>query len=72
VVFLGPASVAASGASQGFSLAAGTTYTDGAWADAWYGIAANGSAAVVVFKVTLLRAVYRRPTPGWPLVLLLS
>jgi hypothetical protein len=38
-VFLRPASVAASGANQGFSLAAGTTYTDGASADDWYGIA---------------------------------
>ena len=51
-VFLGPASVAASEANQGFSLATGTTYTDGASADAGYGIAASGSAAVVVIKVT--------------------
>jgi len=51
-VFLGPASVAGSGANQGFSLAEGTTYTDGTSADARYGIAASGSAAVVVIKVT--------------------
>jgi hypothetical protein len=51
-VFLGPASVAASGVNQGFSLAAGTMYTDGASADAWYGIAASRSAPVVVIKVT--------------------
>jgi hypothetical protein len=51
-VFLGPASVSASRANQGFSLAAGTTYTNGSSADAWYGIAASGSAADVVIKVT--------------------
>jgi hypothetical protein len=51
-VFLGPSSVAASGAHQGFSLAAGTMYRDGASADAWYGIAATGSVAVVVITVT--------------------
>ena len=51
-MFLAPASVAASGANQGFSLAAGTTYTDGASADAGYGIPASGSAALVVINVT--------------------
>jgi hypothetical protein len=44
--------VAASGAIQGFNLAAGTTYTDGASADAGYGIPASGSAALVVINVT--------------------
>jgi hypothetical protein len=50
--FIGPATVTASGATQGFALAGGASFTDNASGEPWYAIAASGSAPVLAIEVT--------------------
>jgi hypothetical protein len=49
-VYLGPSTVAAAGASVGYSLAAGGTYTDVPSGDELWGITASGTCNVVLVE----------------------
>lgn len=50
-VFVGGSTVAASGADEGWAIAAGAEYVDGVSVGAIYGIVAAGTASVKVFEV---------------------
>jgi hypothetical protein len=52
VVFLGTASVSASGPNSGLQLAAGITLTDNASDREWYGVTAGTSVTVHALEVT--------------------
>jgi hypothetical protein len=47
-VYLGPASVTTSGATTGYALAAGLTFTDNASAEEWWGIASAASPVNII------------------------
>jgi hypothetical protein len=51
-VFIGDATVTATGSTTGYSLFAGTTFTDNASDGAWYVIMASGNANINVIEVT--------------------
>jgi hypothetical protein len=50
-VFIGPSTVAISGATRGYALFAGASFTDDASDQDWWGIAASTSAIVNVIQV---------------------
>jgi hypothetical protein len=49
-IYLGPSTVAAAGASVGYSLAAGATYTDVPSGDELWGITASGTCTVLLVE----------------------
>jgi hypothetical protein len=51
-VFLGKLGVSQTGATRGYAMAAGTSFTDDASFEAWYAIAASGSAIVHIIEVS--------------------